>query len=237
MDGAGRAECPKVSVVIPARNEGGEIELCLKSLADQSFRDFEILVVDNGSTDDTEAIARRYGCRVVREARPGASFARQRGFEAARGEIIASTDADTVVPPDWLELIIRSFEKNPDQVGVYGKIRLRARRGFGQWLAEFLFKLFLRLNRLLGRPHFCGPNFAVRRTAFQQAGGFKDGDRFYTASEDLQLSLKLAKEGYILFHRGLVTYTSPRKLRGGSLRYMWEHTKNYWSVVWLRRPR
>ncbi|MCR4403772.1 MAG: glycosyltransferase family 2 protein [Candidatus Acetothermia bacterium] len=231
------AEHPKVSIVIPARNEGGEIEACLKSLMAQRFRDFEILVVDNGSTDDTEAIARRYGCRVVHEARPGVAFARQRGFEAARGEIIASTDADTTLPPDWLELIVRSFGENPDQVGVFGKILLRGRQGFGQWLAEFLFTLFLRLNSLLGRPHFCGPNFAVRRTAFHRVGGFKNGDRFYTASEDLQLSLKLAREGYILFHRELVAYSSSRKLSGGSLRYIWEHTKNYWSVAWLRRTR
>lgn len=237
MDRGRVAESPKVSVVIPARNEGGEIELCLKSLAAQSFREFEILVVDNGSTDDTEAIARRYGCRVVHEARPGAAFARQRGFDEARGEIIASTDADTVVPPNWLELIVRSFEKNPDQVGVYGTIRLREHHGFGQWLAEFLFELFLRLNSLLGRPHFCGPNFAVRRMAFHRVGGFKDGDRFYASSEDFQLSLKLAREGYILFHRDLVAYSSPRKLSGGSLRYIWEHTKNYWSVAWLRRSR
>lgn len=238
---------PLVSVVIPARNEGREIELCLRSLEGQSFQDFEVIVVDNGSTDETEAIARRYGCRVIHEARPGVSFARQRGFEEARGELVVSTDADTTLPPGWLELIVRSFEESPDQVGVYGKIRLRERRGFGQWLAEFLFAAFLRLNHLLGKPHFCGPNFAVRREAFNRAGGFKDkdkdkengreGDRFYSVSEDLQLSLKLVREGRIRFHKDLVVYTSPRKLQGGSLRYMWEHTKNYWAVTWLGRSR
>ncbi|MGQ9477709.1 MAG: glycosyltransferase family 2 protein [Candidatus Bipolaricaulia bacterium] len=228
---------PRVSVVIPARNEEQEIELCLESLRGQRFRDFEVIVVDNGSTDATQAIARRYGCRVITEARLGVSFARQSGFEAARGEFIASTDADTVIPPDWLELIVRSFDENPDQVGIYGKIRLRERRGFGQWLAEFLFISFLRLNHLLGRPHFCGPNFAVRRAAFERAGGFKEGNHFYQAAEDLQLSLKLEKEGYIQFHRGLVVYTSPRKLRGGSFRYMWENTRNYWAVTWLGRRR
>jgi len=230
---------PQVSVVIPALNEGEEIELCLESFKKQKFRDFEVIVVDNGSTDDTEEVARRYGCRVVHEARQGVSFARQRGFEQARGEIVASTDADTVVPSEWLELIVRSFEEDPEQVGVYGKILLRERRRQGQWLAEFLFNRFLRLNHLLGRPHFCGPNFAVRRETFKQVGGFRDkgGNRPYTVSEDLQLSLKLRKEGYILFHPDLVTYTSPRKLNHESLRYMWEHTKNYWAVAWLGRAR
>lgn len=237
MDNVPRTERPKVSVVIPARNEGEEIKLCLESLSKQRFQDFEVIVVDNGSTDNTEAIARGYGCHVIHEARQGVSFARQRGFEAALGQIIASTDADTVVPPDWLELIVRSFERNPEQVGVYGRILLRERRGRGQWLAELLFTVFLRLNHLLGRPHFCGPNFACRRAAFRRVGGFKDGDQLYTVSEDLQLSLKLQREGYVLFHPRLVTYTSPRRLEGGSLRYMWEHTRNYWSVAWLGRTR
>ncbi|MFQ6117871.1 MAG: glycosyltransferase family 2 protein [Candidatus Bipolaricaulia bacterium] len=231
------AKRTRVSVVIPALNEGEEIELCLESLRKQRFREFEVIVVDNGSTDDTEEIAQRYGCRVVHEARQGVSFARQRGFEEARGEIVASTDADTVVPPEWLELIVRSFDENPDQVGIYGKILLRERRGRGQWLAEFLFALFLRLNYLLGRPHFCGPNFAVRRAAFERVGGFRGKDGFYTVSEDLQLSLKLRQEGYILFHPRLVTYTSSRKLDHESLRYMWEHTKNYWAATWLGRAR
>ncbi len=228
----------KISVVIPALNEGHQIEHCLESLRCQRFRDFEVIVVDNGSTDDTERVARRYGCRVIHEVRQGVSYARQRGFEAAHGELIASTDADTILPPNWLELIARSFEERPDQVGVYGRILLWEREGLSQWLAEFLFSAFLRLNHLLGVPHFCGPNFAVRREAFLQVGGFKDEDgRFYQVSEDLQLSLKLARWGYIRFHKDLVAYTSPRRLAQDSLRYMWAHTKNYWSIAWLRRAR
>ncbi len=239
MDSAKGAKRPKISVVIPALNEGQEIEPCLESLQGQSFPDFEVIVVDNGSTDNTEEVVRRFGYRVIREPRQGVSFARQRGFEEARGEIVASTDADTAVPPEWLELIVRSFEGNPDQAGVYGRILLRERRGRGQWLAELLFTLFLRLNHLLGRPHFCGPNFAVRREAFHRVEGFQNGpgDRLYSISEDFQLSLKLRREGAILFHRGLATYTSPRKLTGESLRYMWEHTRNYWSIAWLGRAR
>ena len=225
----------KVSVVIPVLNEAKEIELCLKSLSNQSFRNFEVIVVDNGSIDNTREIVETYDCRVIHEPRQGVGYARQRGFEEAIGEIIASTDADTILPPDWLEKIVRSFEINAELVGVYGKILFKGRQGWALCISEFLFTLFLRLNQLLRRPSFCGPNFAVLNKAFQNVNGFKDGDYFYTVSEDLQLAMKLRKEGEISFHRNLAAYTSPRRLNEGAFYYIWRHTKNYCSIAWLGR--
>ena len=228
---------PKISVVIPVLNEENLLPDTLRSLRVQTFKDYELVVVDNGSSDSTAQIAQQYGCRVVNEERKGVCFARQRGFEEAQGEIIASTDADTVVPADWLELIVRSFEDKPDQAAIYGDVLLRERKGLGQWFAEAFFAYFLRLNHRLGRPHFCGSNFAVRREVFHHAGGFKNGDRFYAISEDVQLSLKLKTMGQVHFHKGLAVHTSSRRFRRGGLRYICMHTKNYFSVVWLGKKR
>ena len=228
---------PKITVVIPVLNEETLLPDTLQSLRAQTFRDYDCVVVDNGSTDNTVEIARRFGCHVVTEERRGVGYARQRGFEEARGEIIASTDADTLIPSDWLESIAHSFHERPNQVAVYGVIRFRERRNLGNRAAEFFFTHFLWLNHFLGRPHFCGPNFAVRREAFSAVGGFKDGNHFYTDSEDVQLSLKLKARGDIRFHKGLVVYTSSRRLKKGGHRYVWRHTKNYCSVVWLRKRR
>ena len=222
-------------MVIPVLNEAKEIELCLKSLSDQSFRDFEVIVVDNGSTDNTKEIVESYDCRVIHEPRQGVGYARQRGFEEAIGEIIASTDADTILPPDWLEIIVRCFEENEGLAGVYGKILFKGPQGRALCISEFLFTLFLRLNQFLRRPSFCGPNFAVLNEAFQQVNGFKDGDHVYTVSEDLQLAMKLRKEGDISFCGNLAAYTSPRRLHRGAFHYIWTHTKNYWSIAWLGR--
>lgn len=220
-----------ISVVIPALNEDQEIEKCLQSLRNQSFSAFEIIVVDNGSTDDTVAVAHRFGCRVVHEARRGISYARQRGFDAAYGKIIASTDADTITPPDWLFIIYKSFAEDPECVGVYGTIRLQDKEKIRYGgLVEHLFTLFLRLNQRLGRPHFCGPNFAVRKDIFEKVLGFRKDGLFYRKAEDLQLSLKLKEHGRVRFIRELVVYTSPRKLSG--LKYLWSNAQDYFAIAW-----
>lgn len=229
----------KISVVIPALNEGAQIAYCLASLAEQSFRDFEVIVVDNGSSDDTVEIARAFGCRLLFEAERGATAARQRGFDAAHGEIIASTDADTVVPPNWLLLIEQSFREDPNQVGVYGPIFFRDGDGVDYAvLYEHMFAWFLRTNHALRRPHFCGPNFAVKRDAFRKVSGFRANGAFYTKAEDLQLSLKLKRLGHVRFMKELVAYTSARKLLPpANLAYIWSNCKDYFSIAWLGRSK
>jgi len=229
----------KISVVIPALNEGAQITYCLESLAEQSFSDFEVIVVDNGSSDDTVEVARAFGCRVLFEKERGATAARQHGFDAAYGEIIASTDADTVVPPHWLEMIEESFREDPNQVGVYGPILLRERDGVDYAaLYEQMFAWFLRTNHALRRPHFCGPNFAVKRDAFRKVWGFRTNGSFYTKAEDLQLSLKLKRLGHVRFMKELVAYTSARKLvPPDNLAYIWSNCKDYFSIAWLGKSK
>lgn len=233
------AKVVKISVVIPALNEGAQIGHCLASLTRQRFTDFEVIVVDNGSSDDTVEVAQWFGCRVLFEVERGATAARQHGFDAASGEIIASTDADTVVPPNWLELIEASFREDPNQVGVYGPILLRDQEGIDYaTLYEHLFAWFLRINHTLGRPHFCGPNFAVKRDAFREVLGFRANGAFYTKAEDLQLSLKIKQLGTIRFMKELVAYTSGRKLiPPDNFTYIWSNCKDYFSIAWLGRSK
>src|SRR4029450_13839495 len=93
----------RFSVIVPAYNEAAYLGRALHSLQHQDYDGkYEIIVVDNNSTDDTAAVAARYGVRVVSEAEQGVCAARQRGADCARGAIIVSTDADTTQPEDWL---------------------------------------------------------------------------------------------------------------------------------------
>ncbi len=230
----------KISVVIPALNEEAEIGECLESLTHQSFRDFEVIVGDNGSTDATAQIARSYGCHVLYEGRRGVSFARQCGFEAAQAEIIASTDADTVVSPDWLDLIYRPFREEPDLVGVYGRVLLKEGSSPSPYFNQLipmtnpLLTSFLQVSHALSFPHFCGANFAVRKRFFEQVGGFRARDgRFYRASEDVQLGLKLRKIGEVRFLKDLAVYTSARKLDSSFWKVPLTNAKSYISFAIL----
>lgn len=210
-----------VSVVIPAFNEHVEIGRCLESLGRQTYQEFEVIVVDNGSTDDTALIAESFGVRVVTEPRRGIAPARQAGFEAAQGAIIASTDADTVVPPDWVERIVEAFREDPETIAVFGPFRYRsdsAPRPFVNRIIPYCssgLAVGQRVTWRLGVPHFPGSNFAVRREAFFQVGGFRSptSGRLYSYWEDIQLGLKLNRIGEVRYLPDLVVTASARKLR------------------------
>src|SRR5437667_9282213 len=107
----------KISVVIPAYNEEVLLPACIDSLLDQDYEgEVEIIVVDNGSTDTTGAVARSRGVRVVEEPEHSYSRALACGFAAAGGDIIASTDADTVVPRFWISRLVHEYKRRPGAV-------------------------------------------------------------------------------------------------------------------------
>ena len=98
----------RISVVVPAYNEELLLPACLRSLEAQDYQGaFEVLIVDNGSTDATAALARARGFRVVEEPRRGYACALARGFLEATGDVVATTDADSVVPRDWISRLAR----------------------------------------------------------------------------------------------------------------------------------
>lgn len=99
-------QTPKVSVIIPAYNEEETIRSCLESVSDQSYQNdrYEIIVVDNGSSDDTYSLARRYSdLALIENENKGSYSARNRGLEAATGDIITFTDADCEPSKDWIK--------------------------------------------------------------------------------------------------------------------------------------
>jgi glycosyltransferase involved in cell wall biosynthesis len=114
----------KISFVIPAYNEEAYLGKCLDSITKESRgkeHDVEIIVVNNASTDDTRAVALRYpNVTIVDEHRKGIVFARQAGFAASHGELIANVDADTMITPGWIDTALAEFKKNPRLVTLSG---------------------------------------------------------------------------------------------------------------------
>jgi len=224
----------RVSVVVPARNETEHLPRCVAALEKQTVRDFELIVVDSASTDGTGALAARLGARVVRMTEPGVARARQAGFEAASGRLIASTDADAIPAENWLERLVAPFEA-AEVVGTYGTLRFTGDEAFPRFGQAF-FSRFQAFNYALGRPLFCGPNFAVRADAFRATGGFITRRGFPRDAEDVRLAMKLRAAGRIVFLRDLPMLVSARSLQGiRAVRYTVHHTGVYFRVCWLGR--
>lgn len=112
-----------VSVIVPARNAGATIDATIRSLFDQSIGPPHVIVVDDGSTDNTASIARNIGATVVRQGWSGPSVARNRGVEEAETELIAFCDADDTWPVDRLEQDVEFLEKRSDIDLLLGRTR------------------------------------------------------------------------------------------------------------------
>lgn len=158
----------RISLVIPAYNEESHLEECLRSALAQEVPFAEIIVVDNASTDRTVAVAEQFpGVRVVREAKRGIVYARNTGFEAACGDIIARIDADTVLPADWAAHIGEFYanEKHASTAwtggGTFTDVPFTS-------LVSATYDMYaFHANRLLiGFPTLWGSNMALRATAW-----------------------------------------------------------------------
>jgi len=203
---------PRFSVVIPAYNEAEFLGSCLDSLLAQDFRDsYEIIVVDNNSTDATADVARSYGVIVVHEPKPGVCSARQCGTAAARGEIIVSTDADTSFASDWLSRIDRAFRDDPARVAVAGPCRFADPPWWGRVYTAVLFTVVSLVARLTGRIlYVTATNIAFRRSAWPgyDTEATQGGD-------ELDLLRRLRSRGPVAFVLSNPTFTSSRRLHRG----------------------
>ena len=223
-----------ISVVIPAYNEEEYLPGCLRALRRQTFpaERFEVIVVDNASTEATAAVARRLGVRVVTEPRKGVGRARQAGFQAAQGAVIASTDADTQVPPDWLERIAAHFERDPALGGVYGPVHWPDGRPGERLMLRYPGTWALWASNRAGRSLWWGSNFAVRRQVFWQAGGFPVD---WPSGEDTDLSLRVSRLAPVCFDPALVVWASNRRTQEGGWQIFQRGLANVVNRFFLRR--
>jgi glycosyltransferase involved in cell wall biosynthesis len=234
----------KISVVIPAFNEAANIGPCLDSVTRELARwavSREVIVVDNASSDGTAEVARRYtGVTIVTEPRKGITFARQAGFARSTGDLIANIDADTRVPPGWLDTVIREFTCDAGLVCLSGPHRYAA----APWWVRLSTHLFYGIafvtyviNRYVLRTGSMvqGGNFVCRRTALQQIGGFDTTIDFY--GEDTDIAQRLHRVGRVKFTLRLPITASPRRLLGeGLFTTGVRYAVNYFWIVVSGRP-
>jgi glycosyltransferase involved in cell wall biosynthesis len=188
---------PLISIIVPAYNEEDFLADCLKSLCNQDFdkAKYEIVVVDNASTDKTVSIAKKFPVKLISEPKKSVVLARQAGFVKTIGSIIVSADADTTYPPNWLSRIAARFVKDKKLVALAGWIYFR---DTSTWF-NLSFALSQQFNAFLQKrtgkfPFTYAANFAFRRWALEKIGGYPKhlpelGDQQYL----LQNFLKLGK--------------------------------------------
>lgn len=215
---------PAVSVVVPTFNEEKYISPCIASLKKQTFTDFEVIAIDK-STDSTTRMCREAGWRIVTQVTPGISAARKEGFAATRGEIIASTDADSAVDPGWLENIVASFS-DPRVVCVYGPTYFLEKNLLYNLLGH-LNTVFLLINRLFQNDQTVGMNFAVRKSAYEQIGGYNTS---LPTAEDVDVGYRIRKVGKIVYNPKVIVYTSSRRLSHQKLGFFTHHIANFIRV-------
>ena len=234
----------KLSFVIPAHNEAQYLGPCLDSVINEinsSSCEAEIIVVDNASTDKTRAVAQSYKhVKIVDESTKGLTRARQAGFLASCGELIANIDADTRLPPGWINKVIAAFENNR---------KLAAFSGPQVYYdLPFYKNLFVRIFYLLTFWVYIvncyvlrvgsvvqGGNFVVRRSSLEKIGGFNLDIDFY--GEDTDIAKRLSPVGQVQFSLGLPIFASGRRLaKEGVLKMGARYAINYFWMIFFRKP-
>jgi glycosyltransferase involved in cell wall biosynthesis len=204
------AQAPRVSVVVCAYNAGRTLEQCLRSLRELDYPDYEVIVVDDGSTDDTRAIIARFPeWRAIHQENAGLSVARNVGLDAATGDIVAYTDADCFADPHWLTHLVHQLERSG--AAAVGGPNLTPEDG---WLAACVAASPGQPTHVLEcdqvAEHIPGCNMAFRREALLAINGF---DPLYRqAGDDVDVCWRLQQAGlWITFAPGAFVWHHRRQ--------------------------
>jgi glycosyltransferase involved in cell wall biosynthesis len=212
-------ELALISVIICARNEEEHIGVQLAALADQTASAcWEVLVVDNGSTDRTVARAREFETRLPKltivdaSGRAGVCFARNRGAAAARGDYLLFVDGDDEVQPGWLTHMAQAASRFD---AVCGNLRRFREEDDGVKVFAPDVHRHLPTHGYRFLPSFFGGNFGIRRDVFQDLGGFDERYDVVRSGDDVELSWRLVLGGYTLGFApdAVVSYRSRETLR------------------------
>lgn len=225
---------PRYTIVIPAHNAADTLELCLRSIAEMDYprERYEVVVVDDGSTDETAAIAGRHGARVISRRCASIPEVRNLGARGARGEILAHLDSDMVVDPNWLNKADEYFDDGFDGV-------LHFAEGPPEdagWVAHLWYGPY-RENRsaVQERRFLASSNLLMRRATHEGCGGLNEelfaGKR---GGSDREYTTRIRKQG-----KRLVFDPSLRMIHLGCERSLGEFLKKEWwrqgNTIWIAR--
>ncbi len=230
----------KLSFIVPTLNEGKIIERMLLALQMLKAIQYEIIVSDGGSTDDTLAVARRLADQVVEWNEPrrqNIAMGRNAGARAASGDLLIFIDADVFVPDmdRFFVQVLARFQNDPRLVGLIPRLEvLKSDRTVADafWMGSF--NIFNRvMNNILHSPAAPGEFQMIPASAFKKVGGY---DEKIIALEDMNMFMRLARIGKTRLDPALVVYhTGRRAHKVGWLKLWWQWTSNGFMVKFFNR--
>lgn len=220
-----------VSVLINAYNEEEDIGDCLDSLVEQTYDDFELVVVDDGSTDNTVEVVKSYSdeldLNIIRTEHAGLQKARKKGIDISDGDIVVIVDADEILEPDFLENMLRAF--SDEDVGAVGGML----KSFGEgWVTD----AYGALNEIFYSMRTEGEEVdwiqggcsAFRKEALDEVGGLTTED----TSEDKDISWKLKEEGWkVLLSDGAVAHHKDPQTLGSVMKREYDIGKREYLLL------
>lgn len=237
-----KASLPKVSVLIPAYNEEKYIYRTLTAIQGQDYPDYEVIVANNASTDQTALLIQQFidrqpatgvpSIRMVYEEQKGTNFAREAARKLATGNIIAQMDADCVPTSNWLRKGVKALLQNPYRVAVTGPYDYfdgnKRLRYFSLLSQQITYPFISNLVQLAGRAAILiGGNAFVHAPVLEKAGGYNTAFTFY--GDDIDLGKQLTRFGTIAYLPSLVQQSSSRRYQANGF---WEVNKKYQDCFW-----
>ena len=207
---------PKISVVVPAYNEEITIRSCIQSLLDLNYPNYEIILVDDGSTDKTLEEAKKFeksGVKVIHQENQGKANALNNGIRLSKGEIVITVDADTKLHKDSLKKIADRFATNHQLGAVAGNVKVNPAPGLLNRLQATEYTTGINLTRKAQSTLGCvlvvpGPVAALKKEAVERAGLFSED----TFAEDFDITVGILKNGYrVEYEDGVIAYTDAPK--------------------------
>ena len=181
-----------ISIIIPTLNEENYLPLLLKSLKNQTYKNFEVIVADAGSKDKTCQVAKRWGCKIIEGGMP--AVGRNRGAEVAKGDILVFLDSDVVLPREFLEETLNEFKKRKlDIASSY--IQVLSDKNIDALMYDIA-NLYLGVSQFF-KPKAAGHFIMVKKKIHNQVGGFDETIKVAEDFDYIQRASKIGKFRYL----------------------------------------
>jgi GT2 family glycosyltransferase len=227
---AGAGARPALTVIVPVYNGRLQLPRCLEALRRSEFADFEVIVVDDCSTDNTREIAERSGARYLRTPRNlGPGGGRNLGVRHARAEVVVFVDADVVVAATALGYIAEDFVRSRELAAVFGSYDEKP--AWPDFLSQYknLMHYYVHQQSSERAVTFWAGCGAVRKSVFEEFGGFNTKKYPNPSIEDIELGTRLALAGRnILLDKRVYS----KHLKRWTVRGLWQADIHYRAIPW-----